>query len=74
MFRCHVCGSTESRVETVSEVFNIDSHSNSIHPDWHLQRQHQIVTVNHVRLTRPEWHSVLLPKNWTRNWRFLLNT
>jgi HTH-type transcriptional regulator/antitoxin MqsA len=26
VFKCHVCGSTESRPETVSEVFNIDGH------------------------------------------------
>ncbi len=25
MFKCHVCGSTESRGEMVSEVFNIDN-------------------------------------------------
>jgi len=24
MFKCHVCGSTESRTELVSEVFQID--------------------------------------------------
>jgi len=24
MFKCHVCGSTESRVELVSEIFQID--------------------------------------------------
>ena len=24
MFNCHVCGSTESRVELVSEIFQID--------------------------------------------------
>ncbi len=26
MFKCHVCGSTESHTEMVSEIFNIDDH------------------------------------------------